>query len=744
MKSDAYELIRAGILSSSQSLVKKLAMARKKEVEGYLVRRHGHGTHYASDSTSTGHNEVPDSDLKVPDITVPKLHGKFDASAGAVSLEDGFMSLEVPRWQDQLTMRGLMVAFFLGFLFCIITHKLNLTVGIIPSLNISAGLLGFFFIRMWTAISSKCGFFTKPFTRQENTVIQTCVVSCYGIAFSGGFGSYLLGMDQATHDKISAAGAGDIPGNEDVKNPGLGWMTAFVFVVSFVGIFSIVILRKIMIIDYRLTYPSGTATGILINSFHTPGGVEIAKTQVTCLGKYFTLSFVFSAFKWFFSGIGDSCGFDQFPTLGLKAYHNMMYFDFSMTYIGAGIICPHIVNVSVLLGAILSWCLLWPLIASYEGIWYPAGLGSSNFKGLYGYKVFIAIAVILGDGLYNFIVILYKSGKELHAHYASHNQLPVSNAEILDPIDRDHARRSEIFMKEGIPPWVAFTGYVILASVSVIVIPHIFNPVKWYFVLICYIFAPILAFCNAYGCGLTDWSLASTYGKLALFIFGAWAGTNGGVLVGLAVCGVMMSIVSTASDLIQDFKTGYLTLSSPRSMFVSQLIGCAMGCVLAPLTFWLFWTAFPIGDPDGLYKAPYAIVYRSMALIGVEGFSALPGHCLEICYVMFAAAVVINILRDTLPKRISKWIPIPMAMAIPFYIGGYFAIDMFVGSIIRFVYEKIDKPKSDIMTPAIAAGLICGDGVWTIPSAILALSKINPPLCMYFYKATDPLAAVAY
>lgn len=85
-----------------------------------------------------------------------------------------------------------------------------------------------------------------------------------------------------------------------------------------------------------------------------------------------------------------------------------------------------------------------------------------------------------------------------------------------------------------------------------------------------------------------------------------------------------------------------------------------------------------------------------------------------------------------------------MAMAIPFYIGGYFAIDMFVGSIIRFVYEKIDKPKSDIMTPAIAAGLICGDGVWTIPSAILALSKINPPLCMYFYKATDPLAAVAY
>ncbi|RZS19423.1 hypothetical protein BHM03_00051830 [Ensete ventricosum] len=85
-------------------------------------------------------------------------------------------------------------------------------------------------------------------------------------------------------------------------------------------------------------------------------------------------------------------------------------------------------------------------------------------------------------------------------------------------------------------------------------LPHIFHPLKWYFMLVAYVVTLILAFCNAYGCGLTNWSLASTYGKLAIFIFGAWVGAgNGGVLVGLAACGVMMSIVSTASDLMQDF-----------------------------------------------------------------------------------------------------------------------------------------------------------------------------------------------
>lgn len=63
------------------------------------------------------------------------------------------------------------------------------------------------------------------------------------------------------------------------------------------------------------------------------------------------------------------------------------YFDFSPTYVGCGLICPHIVNCSVLLGAIISWGFLWPLISQHAGDWYPADLGNNDFKGLYGYKV---------------------------------------------------------------------------------------------------------------------------------------------------------------------------------------------------------------------------------------------------------------------------------------------------------------------------------------------------------------------
>ncbi|KAH9791880.1 putative metal-nicotianamine transporter YSL6 [Citrus sinensis] len=624
----------------------------------------------------------------------------------AVNDEEEEADQPIPEWKDQITIRGLVASAIMGTLFCIITHKLNLTVGIIPSLNVAAGLLGFFLVKSWTSFLSKLGFSIKPFTRQENTVIQTCVVACYGLAFSGGFGSSLLAMDERTYQLIGA----DYPGNraEDVKNPGLGWMIGFVVVVSFLGLFSLVPLRKVMILDYKLTYPSGTATAMLINSFHTNTGAELA-------------------------------GF---------------YFDFSPTYVGCGLICPHIVNCSVLLGAIISWGFLWPFISQHAGDWYPADLGSNDFKGLYGYKVFIAISLILGDGLYNLIKIIAITVKEMWNRSTRDSKLPFVNDVQDNSVQKliqiiimlayaladtetsklllEQKEREIVFLKDGIPTWFAASGYVGLAAISTATIPTIFPPLKWYLVLCSYLLAPALAFCNSYGTGLTDWNLASTYGKIGLFIIASLVGTDGGVIAGLAACGVMMSIVSTAADLMQDFKTGYLTLSSAKSMFVSQLLGTAMGCVIAPLTFWMYWTAFDIGSPDGPYKAPYAVIFREMAILGIEGFSELPKHCLALCCGFFVAALVINLLRDATPTKISRFIPVPMAMAVPFYIGAYFAIDMFVGTVILFIWELVNQKDSEDYAGAVASGLICGDGIWTIPSAILSIFRVNPPVCMYF------------
>jgi len=108
-----------------------------------------------------------------------------DEQLEEISIEKGFEGKSVPSWQKQVTVRAIVVSIMLSVMFTFIVMKLNLTTGIIPSLNVSAGLLGFFFVKTWTKLLEKAGWLNQPFTRQENTVIQTCVVAASGIAFSG-------------------------------------------------------------------------------------------------------------------------------------------------------------------------------------------------------------------------------------------------------------------------------------------------------------------------------------------------------------------------------------------------------------------------------------------------------------------------------------------------------------------------------------------------------------------------------
>ncbi|KAI6672484.1 hypothetical protein NL676_000390 [Syzygium grande] len=358
-------------------------------------------------------------------------------------------------WSKQITVRGIVASVAIGIIYSVIVTKLNLTTGLVPNLNVSAALLAYVCIRTWTKLLHKAGIVTTPFTRQENTIIQTCAVACYGIAFGGGFGSYLLGLNRKTYVQAGE----DTPGNspKGIKEPGIGWMTGFLFLTSFVGIFALVPLRKIMIIDYKLTYPSGTATAVLINGFHTPKGDEMAKKQVYGFAKFFSLSFLWGFFQWFYSG-GTSCGFSQFPTFGLKALQNSFYFDFSMTYVGAGMICPHLVNLSLLLGAVLSWGIMWPLIGGLKGDWYPSTLKESSMKSLSGYKVFISISLILGDGLYNFLKILFFTAQNIYARMNKKNSktFPENENQALDDLQRD-----EVFLKESIPLKVALFGQLI-------------------------------------------------------------------------------------------------------------------------------------------------------------------------------------------------------------------------------------------------------------------------------------------
>ncbi|KAG5393485.1 hypothetical protein IGI04_023448 [Brassica rapa subsp. trilocularis] len=184
---------------------------------------------------------------------------------------------------------------------------------------------------------------------------------------------------------------------------------------------------------------------------------------------------------------------------------------------------------------------------------------------------------------------------------------------------------------------------------------------------------------------------------------------------------------------MQDFKIGYMTLASPRSMFFSRAIGTAMGCVISPCIFWMFYKAFPhFGQTGTAYPAPYA--FSLPKHVNTRGrrvlcfAQTLPHALLHI----LCSSSVFERFKRSIGAKLGSVYPLRMAMAISFHIGGYFTIYMCVGSLILFIWRKLNGLKADAYSSAVASGLICGEGIWTLPSSVVALAGVKPPICMKF------------
>jgi uncharacterized oligopeptide transporter (OPT) family protein len=134
-----------------------------------------------------------------------------------------------------------------------------------------------------------------------------------------------------------------------------------------------------------------------------------------------------------------------------------------------------------------------------------------------------------------------------------------------------------------------------------------------------------------------------------------------------------------------------------------------------------------------------------MAILSTEGVTALPQHCVELCVLLFFLSLVLSAIRDTAEAlkegdapAVAEWVlrltSVPMAMAIPFYIGADLAIVMAIGSVFKWYWERKNKQEFDQYHVSLASGIIAGDGNLALPAAMLALAGVTSPKCMSFSK----------
>ncbi|KAJ1277530.1 hypothetical protein BS78_04G011600 [Paspalum vaginatum] len=631
--------------------------------------------------------------------------GVGDPPCEGLSTELAFEAEPVRPWTEQITARSMVASVLLGAVLSSVGMNLVFMSGVVPALNIPAAMLGLFLLKTWTHMLRSLDVLHLPFTRQENAVVQTCVTACASMVSSGGFGSFMLSTCPRASGQTQT-GADDI---------------------------------NTMIIRHRLTYATGTATAHLINSMHTPQGAYQVRKQVYAMLQSLVGCLCWDTFQWFYTG-GPNCGLASIPTFGLKAYEKGFFFNFSATYTGVGMICPTLINISMLVGSIISSVFLFPYLESKKGVWYNASYNENSVMGTYGYKVLISIAMMLGDGLFQLLVIPIKTmrnlrRKEQQMLAATTHAFMIVDASKRPTLSFDDRRRTHIFLKDTIPFSYAIIGYTILATVSIITIPHMYSQIKYQHMIVAYIFTPVLAFCNAHGTGITDLNLYTQYAKIVILSFGFWiTAAKGGVIGSLVICVVMTSTIATAGNFMQDLKTGYLTLTSPRSMFISQGIGTAIGCIINPITFWVFYNSYLNGSTES-YQAPFAKVHRIIAIVGAGGFTALPKYSVALSIPFFLIAIAMAAIKEIAIHKnwcIQHYIPSVVAISVAFLIPATVSIDMCVGSLILLAWNHINIENAQLLAPVLASGLICGEGIFAIPFSLLGTYKVTPPMCIRF------------
>ena len=68
-----------------------------------------------------------------------------------------------------------------------------------------------------------------------------------------------------------------------------------------------------------------------------------------------------------------------------------------------------------------------------------------------------------------------------------------------------------------------------------------------------------------------------------------------------------------------------------------------------------------------------------------------------------------------LPQRYKRYMPIPSAVSIPFYIGAPIAIDFCMGGAILWVWRRMNPTTAANFGIITGAGLMVGDGLWQLP-----------------------------
>jgi putative OPT family oligopeptide transporter len=606
----------------------------------------------------------------------------------------------------QLTMRAVLMGGVLGMLMSVSNLYTTLKVGWSFGVAITSCVMSYV---IWNTFRTLTGGRVSQMSLLENNCMQsTASAAGYstGATIATAFGALLLLDPHHRHQPWWV----------------VGWFT---LATGAMGVFLAIPMKRQMINQEQLPFPSGIAAATTLKSLYSRGGdallkaysliaalaagaivgvLNTAEDQFVALGKFFV---------WMRTRLFDVHLPDLYPANGFQLIGGKpavaFGFEPSVLLIAAGMIVGLRVSLSMLGSAALLYFFVAPKL-------YAMDLAHANVPG------YLASIPLVGGGTLVHPVRWSLWGGTAVMVFASLTSLALQWKTI--------ARSFSLFRRANTGPHVSaeieqkmaaievpnswLVAGLIPIGIALLLVQIVAFKIAWWAGLIAIGMSFIVSMVACRATGETDTTPIGAMGKVMQILFAVLSPKN--ITHNLMSAGVGANSASSSADLLTDLKSGYLLGANPRKQFIAQFVGIFFG-TLAVVPAW--YLMIPNDAALEKFPLPATRTWEAVARVLSNGVESLPMTARWAILIGAVVGVLIPV-SETLFPRARKWIPSAMGLGLGWVVFFSNAFAFVIGAGISWLWSLGHRKSQDTFNIPIASGLVAGESLMKALLAMLA------------------------
>lgn len=596
----------------------------------------------------------------------------------------------------QLTLRSVLMGGILGMFMAVSNLYTTLKLGWSFGVSITACVVSFV---VWNAIRTLLGGRISQMTILESNCMQstaTAAGSSTGATIGTCFGALLL--------------------IQGVHQP---WMILFPFAIltAALGVFLAIPMKRQMINQEQLKFPSGIATAETLQSLYSKGVEAMQKAWaliialaagglIGLLRSYSALADQFTAYghpqAWLdklvakkvlipevlhFTGKLNPLAQGQMAGLG---------FEPSVLLIGAGMITGLRVSLSMLAGSALLYFIVAPQLLVAD----VANSGVSDYVPTFKVNAagnFNPMRWALWGGT---SIMVFSSMIQMALNWRT-----VARAFSVFKKASQSAHSAAMAAIEVPNSWLIIG--MIPITIGLVIVQYLAFQISIGLGLIAVAMSFVASLVCCRATGETDTSPVGAMGKVTQLLYAILPGAKGMATVNLMAAGVTAASGHASSDLLTDLKSGYLLGANPRKQFLAQFFGIFFG-IFAIIPAW--YAMVPNKQALEAMNPPATNMWKATADLLTQGIHMLPQSAISAIVFGGLLGVLLPVVEKLFPKA-KRFVPSAMGLGLSWVVPFQNAFSFAIGAVIVLVWQKFNRKKSDTFAVPIASGLVAGESL---------------------------------